>query len=146
MAYITENDIKNFLYSQDVAELDRSDEGIANFIGTAISYAENYVRDRAGSMYDLDVEFQKSGDERKTTLIEIIAHLAIWKLCLVSPLVDAEGKKHYNYEWALDQLKLIERGSLLTDLPLYTDDAGDDVQPSAGVQFGYNEAIENNQY
>ena len=143
MAYITKDDLKNFLYSEDIEQLDRSDE-LSNFIEAGIGFAESYLKDRIGNIFDLDTEFQKSGDERSNTLIEVISHIAIWKLCLSSPLVDTEGKKHFNYEWALEQIKLIEQGKLLTNLPRKTDSDGD--AKKLGVQYGFSEAIENENY
>lgn len=114
MAYLTTEDLKTFLDQQEIEALrrDYEDDG-TDKLPSAISYAQNYVRDRLAQMYDIHSELGKTGSGRNSTLQEIIAHIAIWKLCATFPTVQLDGKRHYHYQEALSQLAEIEKGKLL---------------------------------
>jgi len=124
MAYLTIQDLATFLDENEIQALQRDTENDGeNKIPSGISYAENYVKDRISHVYDMATEYAKTGDNRSTTLLEILAHLAIWKLAASFPLVQIDGKRHYNYEQALADLKDIAAGRLLSEhLPKLSDE------------------------
>lgn len=118
MAYLTIDDLKVFLDQNEINALKRATEtDQVDKLPTGIQYAENYVSDRIGTRYDMAVEYAKTGTARSTTLLEILAHIAIWKLAATFPTVQLDGKRHYNYEQALSDLTKIEKGQLLAGLP-----------------------------
>ena len=119
MSYITTNDLNLFLDEREIAALKRDKETDGtDKIPVGISYAENYVKDRLSNRYDIGAEYAKTGDKRNTTLLEVLAHIAIWKLCATFPTVQLDNKRHYNYEQALNDLKQIAKGDLCTNLPI----------------------------
>lgn len=119
MSYLTSDDLKTFLDERELATIKRDYEtdGIDK-LPVGISYAENFVSDRLGNRYDMATEYAKTGIDRNSTLLEILAHIAIWKLTSTFPTVQLDGKRHYFYEEALKNLTLAERGGLLTGLPI----------------------------
>lgn len=119
MAYLTPDDLRTFLDEREIAALKRDYEvDGTDKMPIGIDYALNYVRDRIGARYDMTAEYAKTGEARSSTLLEIIAHIAIWKLAATFPTVQLDGKRHYNYEEALRDLARIESGKLLSTLPL----------------------------
>jgi len=121
MSYLTTSDLKTFLDEQELQAIRRDYEtdGIDK-LPIGISYAENYVKDRIGTIYDMAVEYAKTGADRSTTLLEIIAHIAIWKLAATFPTVQLDGKRYANYEQALNDIKEILAGRLLSTLTTVT--------------------------
>lgn len=139
MSYITTIDLSAFLDEREMAALKRDYErDQVDKMAAGIAYAMNYVRDRL-SVFDIDAEFVKTSTARSTTLIEIITHIAIWKLAATFPMVQLDGKRHAFYEGALEDLKRIAKGEIIiADLPL----KDSDIQPSA-AQWGYTTETEN---
>ena len=119
MTYLTTEDMAAFLDEREIAALKRDYEADGtDKLPIGISYAENYVKDRLAFKYDLATEYGKIEANRSTTLLEILAHIAIWKLCATFPTVQLDGKRHYNYEQALKDLDKIARGELGSTIPL----------------------------
>lgn len=114
MAYITTDDLKQYLDQDEIAALrrDYEDDGVDK-MPSAITAAENFVADKLAQMYDIRSELGKTGTSRNTTLLGIIAHIAIWNLCATFPTVQIDSKRHYHYEEALKLLEEIEKGKLL---------------------------------
>ena len=125
MAYLTSEDFNQFLDERELATIKRDYEldGIDK-LPVGINYAMNYVADRLGNRYNMATEYAKTGTNRNTTLLEILAHIAIWKLTATFPTIQLDGKRHYFYEEALKNLSRAERGQLLTGLPLKDAEAG----------------------
>lgn len=123
--YLTTADLNTFLDESEIAALKRDYETDGtDKMPIGISYAENFVKDRLASRYDVTAEYAKTEEARSTTLMEVIAHIAIWKLAATFPTVQLDGKRHYNYTQALDNLELIAKGKLLTTLPALTESLG----------------------
>jgi hypothetical protein len=116
--YLTTADLNTFLDDREIAAIKRDYEADGvDKTPIGINYAESFVNDRLSSRYDMDIELSKALGDRSSTLMEIIAHIAIWKLAATFPTVQLDGKRHYNYQTALDNLALISNGKLLTSLP-----------------------------
>ena len=111
MSYVTETDLDRFLTSDQKTTLERS----GTVIDTELEAAESYVNERLNYKYDMITEFAKTGSDRSTTLIEIIAIIAIYKLSIPFDMLDQEGKFYEQYTRVLDMLMQIERGDLLSD-------------------------------
>lgn len=125
MAYLTSDDLNTFLDEREQAAIKRDYEvDGTDKMPIGINYALNYVKDRLGSRYDMAAEYAKTGSNRNTTLLEILAHIAIWKLAATFPTVQLDGKRHYNYEEALKNLALAEKGQLLNSLPVLSAESG----------------------
>ena len=118
MSYLTETDLRQFLGQNELAALKRDyeNDGVDK-LPISIRYAEDYVAARLRSSFDIETELQKTELDRSTTLLEILAHIAIWKLAATFPTVEIDGKRHYFYEMALEQLKDIEAAKILLELP-----------------------------
>jgi hypothetical protein len=139
--YLTIDDLKTFLDENEILALQREYEadGIEK-IPQGIEFAEQYVRDRLNSIYNMDAELSKTGNSRSKTLLEIIAHIAIWKLAIVYPTVQVDSKRNYNYEDAMKNIDLIAKGQLLTNLPAIAD-SGTDQKPG-GIRYGFSTETE----
>jgi hypothetical protein len=123
MSYLTADDLKAFLDEREIATIKRDYEADGlDKMPVGIAYAENYVQDRLANRYDMQAEYAKTGTDRNSTLLEILAHIAIWKLTSTFPTVQLDGKRHYFYEEALKNLTLAEKGNLLTSLPIKYND------------------------
>lgn len=128
MSYLTSHDLKTFLDEREIAAIKRDYEvDGTDKLPVGINYAENYVKDRIGKRYDMAAEYAKTGSDRSTTLLEILAHIAIWKLAATFPTVQLDGKRHYNYEEAMKNLAKVESGQLLTELPTITGTTSGDI-------------------
>lgn len=139
MAYLTSDDLKTFLDESEIKAIKRNYEtDTIDKLPIGISYAEAYVKDRIGNRYDMAVEYAKTGASRNTTLLEILAHIAIWKLCATFPTVQLDGKRHYNYEQALNDLKRVEKGELLSSLPLVSGSTVGEVVYGTNTEFDVN--------
>lgn len=116
MSYLTPTDLKAFLDEAEFRALRRESEtdGVDK-LPSGINYAENYVKDRLSSRYNVQNEFDKTGTDRSTTLLEVVGHIAIWKLCATYPTVQIDGKRHYFYEQALETLDKIAKGLINID-------------------------------
>lgn len=138
MPYITTEDLKAFLDEREIAAIKRDYEiDGTDKMPVGITYAENYVKDRLGSRFNMPSEYSKTGTNRSSTLLEIIAHLAIWKLTSTFPTVQLDGKRHYFYEQALKRLDDIATGKLEIGLPELA------VPSTAGdVVYGHNDNLE----
>ncbi|MCF8218720.1 MAG: DUF1320 family protein [Bacteroidales bacterium] len=134
--YINENDLKFALHSQEITTLKR----YSGAVETAINAAIHTVRDNLSQIYDIDLELTKTGDSRKVSLVRLTVHIAVWYLCVAEPLVDQDGKKSYLYEKALEELKSIRKGDILTDLPKYED------KPGLGARYGFSEDIQDQKF
>lgn len=121
MSYLTTEDLKTFLDERELEAIRRNyEQDGTDKLPVGIGYAENYLKDRIGTRYDMAVEYAKTGADRSTTLLEILSHIAIWKLAASFPTIQLEGKRHYNYEQALSDITKILKGELLTTLPTVT--------------------------
>lgn len=113
MSYITTEDLKAFLDEREMAALKRDYEtDQVDKTQQGVAYAMTYVQDRLAA-FDLVDEYAKEGEERSTTLVEIIVHIAIWKLTATFPMVQLDGKRHVFYQEALDNLKRIAKGEMV---------------------------------
>ncbi len=124
--YVTTEDLKTFLDEREIAALKRDYEtDEVDKLESGLNYAINYVKDRLSPYYDMETELAKTPtivenvptDPRSTTLMEIISHIAIWKLAITFPTVQLDGKRDYNYKEAMSNLDLISKGKLLATLP-----------------------------
>lgn len=140
MSYITKDDLKAFLDEREIAALKRDyEKDEVDKTETGIGYAMNYVKDRL-AVFDVDTEYLKTGEDRSTTLMEIICHIAIWKLAATFPMVQLDGKRHAFYESALEDLKKVAKGEIVIDSLALK--AVDSPIPSS-VVWGVSDATEN---
>lgn len=117
MAYLTQDDLMGVLDERELAAIKRDYEtDNIDKLPIGITYAENYVKDRIGSRYDMATEYAKTGEDRSTTLLGIISAIAIWKLAVSFPTIQLDGKRHYEYEQALKDLTDITKGTLLYEV------------------------------
>jgi phage gp36-like protein len=113
--YVTTEDIQKWVADDDLSVINEQQDEI-------IADAEEFVRDSLNHIYDIDQEYAKVGRERKSTLVNLICHIAIFNMHQkVSPRNIPETRG-LNYEEAVRQLKEIEKGSLLSDLPKQADE------------------------
>ncbi len=131
--YITETDLLQYLDEQDLSATGQS----SNII-PAINYACNLVKDRIGHVYDITAEFALTGANRSSTLVDLIADIAVWKLCKPFPMVQTDGKKHTLFQDALKRLDDIEKGKLTAGLIRLTDDNGGSKTIAWGTQENFD--------
>jgi hypothetical protein len=139
MSYLTSDDLKGFLDEREITAIKRDYEtDHVDKMSAGIQYAENYVSDRLSHRFDMPAEYAKTGGQRSTTLLEIIAHIAIWKLAATFPTVQLDGKRHYFYEQALTDLDKIATGKLSTTLPVLSTTAGGPVVYGSSIDTDIN--------
>jgi len=131
--YINETDLLQHLDSDDLIVT-----GANSNIDPAINYACNLVKDRLGHVYDITAEFAKTSDLRSSTLVDVIADIAVWKLCKPFPMVQTDGKKYTLFQDALKRLDDIEKGKLTAGLTRLTDDNGGSKTIAWGTQENFD--------
>jgi len=133
--YLTINDLKTFVDSEDYEILARADEN-PEAVNECIKGAESRIIDTLDAVYNILEEMEKTGDERKKTLVSICSHLALWGLYQAISPRNIPETRLYNYEAAIKDLEDIRKGKLLKSLPAYMDSTA-----TTAAQFGVNENL-----
>ena len=131
--YINETDLLQHLDTDDLTAT-----GETSSIDSSITYACNLVKDRLGHVYDIVAEYSKTADARSSTLVDVIADIAVWKLCKPFPMVQTDGKKDTLFQDELKRLDDIEKGKLTAGLTRLTDDNGGSKTITWGIQENFD--------
>lgn len=133
MAYLTINEIKGYLYEENVDVITRNDDTLVEAaIDSAIAEAKGYL-----GGYDTDTIFSREGAQRNQLLLTMVKDCAAWHIMKLSSAgVHYEYRKQV-YERAITWLKDVQKGNITPDLPTLEDEEGTD--ESNIIRYGSNE-------
>lgn len=115
MAFIDKTDIIKALHGEYLDEITRNDELIIKAgIDAAISEMKAYL----ANIYDVQLIFSATGNNRNALLVEFAVDIAIYNIVEIDrPGIDMEDRRA-RYKRAIDWLKQVRDGNLNADLPL----------------------------
>ncbi len=129
--YLTTEEIKTHLYTEQVNAIG-GDDMLKSAILTAIDETRGYLQ-----KYDFEKELKKQGIGRNQSILMFIKDIVIWhyvNICNANTDLDLRLKR---YELAIEHFKEIQRGNIVPNLPLKTDEKGNE-QNTAPFKFGSN--------
>lgn len=115
--FITEEDLKQSIYSEVLLAVTREDSGFINRnIGKAIKEVDGYLNKK----YDTSILWNQAGDSREETILGIVVDVALYHIHSVLEEVPVIRREKYDY--AKSDLKDIRKGEIrLTGIPLLTE-------------------------
>jgi len=120
MAFISSDELKTHLYSENITAIQGDDETILTAaIDGACQQAKSYL-----NAFDTDAVFGATGNNRNALLLIFIKDMAVWhfiKLCNAGTSVSF---RRDNYTDAVDWLKNVQKGNTIPDFPLRKDESG----------------------
>jgi phage gp36-like protein len=115
--YVTKEELSSNIYPEIVAMIE---SGNGNTVDTHINTALKTVSSKLGKYYQIDEEFQKTGDARNSLLVNAIKDIAIYHLYSAAESITNLRVKRY--EQAIDFLKEVqEQKTVLWGVPLRVD-------------------------
>lgn len=133
MAYLTVQEIKAYLYQENVDTITRNDDTIVeSAIDTGIAEAKGYL-----NAYKVAEIFGAQGSSRNPLLLTMVKDLSAFHILKLSNAgVHYEYRKQI-YDRAVQWLKDVQKGNIVPDLPKAVDDTGTEV--AAVIRFGSND-------
>lgn len=121
--YISTDELKTHLYTENVDVITRQDDTIVQAaIDAAVAEAKGYL-----TAYDVKTEFEKTkpvngADTRNALLLIFIKDIAVWHFVnLCNAGTDLQLRQD-RYERAIDWLKAVQKGNVTPDLPAQPED------------------------
>jgi hypothetical protein len=138
MAYITEDDMREYLTESQLTTVKRASEtGSIDYLDQAITKSIALVKDHLNYKYDMTTELAKTGSDRNESLMDIIAKIVMKRLTVPFDMLDRDGKIQGEYEEAMEMISKIEKGYFLSDvLPTYDSTEDDEEQT---IRYGTND-------
>src|SRR5690554_2016930 len=113
---VVEPKVLDVIHQTDTANLDRAE-------GYAIEEVSSYLRNR----YNVDAAFALQGELRNKQLVMITVDVALYHLIAWLPLKAGFEIRDIRYKRAIVWLESVQKGQASPDLPLLTDEAGNDI-------------------
>lgn len=124
MAFLTKDDFKAVCDPATLEVIDQADDqNRKRAIGYAMEEVASYLRSR----YDVNKAFSKEGSERNQQLVMIVCDVALYHLVAWLPKRIGFEIRETRYNNAISWLKDVQSGKATPDLPVLTNDAGEDI-------------------
>ena len=124
MAFLTKDDFKAVCDPATLEVIDQADDqNRERAIGYAMEEVASYLRSR----YDVNKAFSKEGSERNQQLVMIACDVALYHLVAWLPKRIGFEIRETRYNNAISWLKDVQSGKATPDLPVLTNDAGEDI-------------------
>ena len=134
--YLSNDEIKTHLYSDNVEVITRGDETIVTAaVDAAVSEAKGYL-----SAFDRDAIFGALAENRNALLLTFVKDIASWHLLNLCNAGSDMKLRQDRYDRAVEWLKAVQKGNVSPDLPVIT--ATDGTATVQGITFGSNEKRE----
>lgn len=119
--YLTPTELNSHIRLSHVTAIVQEDQTIVlAAIDAAIAEASGYL-----AKYDKEHIFSREGKDRNELLLTFVKDIAVYHLInLVNPGVQYD-RKEKRYDRAVDWLEAVQRGRVVPDLPLATDEKGE---------------------
>lgn len=141
MTYITKADITPFIEPDELSHISQEDD---NNITQAIKDAEAEIKAYLSHHYDIDAEFQKTGDNRSRFLVSKGVDMAIFYLFRAIPVNAAPERRLFFYQEAQGCLEKIKEGHMTIDVDPLKDADGE--VKSSKFLYNSNKKIESHGY
>lgn len=137
MAYLTVDEIKSYLYEENVDVITRNDDTIVEAaIDAAMAEAKGYL-----GAYDVTAVFGATGTQRNQLLLIMVKDITAWHIMKLSNAgIHYEYRKQV-YERAIKYLQDVQKGNITPDFPVLNDDSGDPLTHT--IKFGSNDKKSN---
>ena len=130
--YLTKDEIKTHLYSENVESITRGDDTIVEAaIDAATSEAKGYL-----AAFDIEAIFGATGSGRNALLLTFVKDIASWHLINLCNAGSDYKLRQDRYDRAISWLTAVQKGNVAPDLPFKTNDDGSTASP--GITFGSN--------
>jgi len=131
--YLCSKELPPHLYPESIAAIsDGDNRQLIAAISAAVVQAKGYLH-----KYDIEKIFEAKGSRRDQFLILIIKDIAVWHyINIANPNIDFSIREK-RYDDAISWLKGVQRGDIIPDFPLPSDDQGND-QNTTGFLIGSN--------
>lgn len=132
MSYLSNDEIKTHLYSDNVDVITRGDDTIVTAaVDAAVSEAKGYL-----SAFDRDAIFTALADARNALLLTFVKDIASWHLLNLCNAGSDMKLRQDRYDRAVEWLKAVQKGNVSPDLPAIV--ATDGTTAAQGITFGSN--------
>lgn len=133
MSFITTEDFKVVASETALKTITGSDPAnVENAIMEAQEEVAGYLRPK----YDTDRIFATEGDERNHQLVMYVSDIALYNMIASLPQRMGYETRLERYERAIKWLEGVQAGKIVPDLPLATDEEGNDVSQGGILAFG----------
>lgn len=124
MNFLTKADFKAVCDNTTLQVIDQADDdNLARSEKYAIEEISSYLRSR----FDTATAFSKTGDYRNSQLVMITCDVALYHLIAWLPKRIGFEIRETRYKQAIEWLKDVQAGKATPDLPLPTDDGGQEI-------------------
>lgn len=133
MAFITAEELKTHLYSDNVELISGGDDTIIEAaIDGAIQESKGYL-----GAYNKDAIFNATGADRNSLLLIFVKDMSVWHFLNLSNAGTELELRQSRYERAIDWHKAVQKGQVTPDLPKATDETG--ANTADLITFGSNQ-------
>lgn len=137
MAFLTDNDYKTLIATDDLDVIQNSDVTVREAAEkTAIEYIKGFTRSR----YDMDYEFALSGDDRNPVLVMYIMDEVLYILHTSVPGRMVPETRELRKEQFDKWLDKVQRGIVTPSFKLLDDEDGES-DPGNPVKYGGNTSV-----
>lgn len=132
MSFLSNEEMKTHLYSENIDVISRGDETIMTAaIDAATQEAKSYL-----GAYDTEKIFAQTGTDRNALLLIFIKDIATWHFLILCNAGHELQLREDRYDRAIAWLKAVQKGEISPDLPVKEDEDG---KPTIGmILFGSN--------
>lgn len=133
MSFITQEDFKVVSSEASLKAITGADpDNISNAIAEAQEEVSGYLRPK----YDTDRIFATEGNERNRQLVMYTADIALYNMTASLPNRMGYETRKERYERAIKWLEGVQAGKIVPDLPVATDEAGNDISQGGVLAYG----------
>ena len=133
MGFITEDDFKVVASEAALKAISQADEtNRQNAIEEATEEVAGYLR----PTYDCDRIFSATGNERNKQVVMYTADIALYNMVASMPQRMGSEVRKERYDRAIKWLEGVQAGKIVPDLPLATDENGEQTAPGGILAYG----------
>ena len=133
MSFITQEDFKVVSSEASRKAITGADpDNISNAIAEAQEEVAGYLRPK----YDTDLIFAIEGNGRNRQLVMYTADIALYNMIASLPNRMGYETRKERYERAIKWLEGVQAGKIVPDLPIATDDTGNDISQGGVLAYG----------
>lgn len=133
MSFITQEDFKVVSSEASLKAITGADpDNISNAIAEAQEEVAGYLRPK----YDTDRIFATEGDGRNRQLVMYTTDIALYNMIASLPNRMGYETRKERYERAIKWLEGVQADKIVPDLPIATDDTGNDISQGGVLAYG----------
>lgn len=136
--FVTVDELYTHLYPESISAISGDDTRLLqSALSTGTAEVRGYLH-----KFDLDKLFGAAGDQRNDQLVMMVKDVALWHyINIANPGINYEDRLR-RYQFQIATLKGIQKGDIIPDFPVVTDDDGNLVN-NTGFKITSNPRREN---